>query len=147
MSDYDKILKNWDAVEADPNGIGGEVLYGLFKEYPDTLKYFPKFAGIPPGDLATNPAVAQHGEIVLRKLTEILKARGNHAAILKPFANSHAKTHKIPTINFKLITDVIVKITGDKGVLDAAGQNAFRNVMSSIIADLDAFYKDANFQG
>lgn len=77
-------------------------LFSLFTEHPETQKLFPKFVGIPQGELASSSAVADHGATVLKKLGELLKAKGNHAAILKPLANSHATKHKIPINNFKV---------------------------------------------
>lgn len=77
-------------------------LHSLFTEHPDTQKLFPKFAGIAQGDLAGNAAISAHGATVLKKLGELLRAKGNHAAILKPLANSHATKHKIPINNFKV---------------------------------------------
>lgn len=77
-------------------------LYSLFTEHPDTQKLFPKFTDISQGDLAGNAAVSAHGATVLKKLGELLKAKGNHAAILKPMANSHATKHKIAINNFKV---------------------------------------------
>lgn len=74
----------------------------LFTEHPDTQKLFPKFANIDQRDMAGNAAIAAHGATVLKKLGELLMAKGDHAAILKPLANSHATKHKIPTINFKV---------------------------------------------
>lgn len=74
----------------------------MFTEHPDTQKLFPKFVGIGQGDLAGNAAVAAHGATVLKKLGELLKAKGNHAAILKPLATTHANNHKIPINNFKV---------------------------------------------
>lgn len=79
----------------------------LFTEHPDTQKLFPAFAGIAQADLAANAAISAHGATVLKKLGELLKAKGNHATILKPMAISHATKHKIPINNFK------VKITND----------------------------------
>lgn len=78
------------------------VLYSLFTEHPETQELFPKFVGIPKGDLAGNAAVSAHGATVLKKLGELLKAKGNHAAILKPLANTHATKHKIPINNFRV---------------------------------------------
>ncbi|XP_048870612.1 myoglobin-like [Brienomyrus brachyistius] len=147
MSDFDQILKYWPAVEKDYRGVGGEVLTRLFKEYPDTQKLFPKFVGIPQSELAGNAAVAAHGETVLKKLAEILNARGNHGPILKPLATNHAKTHKIALNNFKLITEVLAKVMAEKAGMDAAGQTALRNVMGVVIADIDAVYKEVGFQG
>nr|XP_046267825.1 myoglobin [Scatophagus argus]XP_046267826.1 myoglobin [Scatophagus argus] len=147
MADFDAVLKFWGPIEADYAGNGGLVLNRLFTENPETQQLFPKFAGIAKGDLAGNPAVSAHGETVLKKLGELLKARGNHAAILKPLANSHATKHKIPIKNFKLISEVIVKVMEEKAGLDAAGQQAMRNVMAAVIADIDATYKELNFAG
>lgn len=143
----------------------------MFTEHPETQNLFPKFAGIAKGDLAAHAGVSAHGATVLKKLGELLKAKGNHAAILKPLANSHATKHKIPIANFKvrlfstrrilrlsfeavcmiffastlflqLITEIIVKVMAEKAGLDAAGQQALRNVMATVIADLDAGYKE-----
>ncbi|KAG1955893.1 myoglobin [Pimephales promelas] len=105
MSDHELVLKCWGAVEADYTGHGAEVLTRLFTEYPDTLKLFPKFAGIAQPDLAGSAAVAAHGATVLRKLGELLQAKGDHAALLKPLANTHAKTHKIALNNFRVTQD------------------------------------------
>ncbi|XP_035515556.1 myoglobin [Morone saxatilis] len=147
MADYDMVLKFWGPVEADYKANGGLVLTRLFTEHPDTKKLFPKFEGIGQGDLAGNAAIAAHGETVLKKLGELLRAKGNHAAILKPMANSHATKHKIPINNFKLITEVIVKVMAEKAGLDAGGQQALRNVMAVVIADIDASYKELGYTG
>ncbi|XP_051983501.1 myoglobin-like [Xyrauchen texanus] len=147
MADHELVLKCWGAVEADFTGHGGDVLTRLFTEHPETQKLFPKFVGIAPGDLAGNPAVAAHGETVLKKLGELLKARGDHAALLKPMANTHANKHKIALNNFRLITEVIVKVMAEKAGLDAAGQAALRRVMDIIISDIDGYYKEIGFAG
>ncbi|KAL4647880.1 Myoglobin-like [Arapaima gigas] len=147
MSDFDLVLKCWDAVEADYSGLGGEVLARLFKDYPDTQKLFPKCVDIPPSKVAGHAAVVSHGAVVLRKLGELLKAKGNHASILKPLATTHANTHKIALSNFKLLTEVIIKVFAEKAGLDADGQVALRKVMGVIIADIDGCYKELGFLG
>ncbi|KAI3353277.1 hypothetical protein L3Q82_019821, partial [Scortum barcoo] len=147
MGDFDMVLKFWGPVEADYTTHGGLVLTRLFTEHPDTQQLFPKFAGIAQGDLAGNAAVSAHGATVLKKLGELLKAKGNHASIIKPLANSHANKHKIPIDNFKLISEVIVKVMAEKAGLDTAGQQALRNVMALVIADIDANYKELGFSG
>ncbi|KAJ8363313.1 hypothetical protein SKAU_G00121440 [Synaphobranchus kaupii] len=147
MADFEVVLNGWGPIEADLNGNGGEVLTRLFKEHPDTQTLFPKFAGIAPGDLAGNADVAAHGATVLKKLGELLKAKGGHAAILKPLATSHAKIHKIAINNFHLITEVIVQLMAEKGMLDVAGQDAMREVMGLVIDDMEAYYKELGFQG
>lgn len=45
----------------------------------------------------------------------------------------------------QLIAEVIGKVMEEKAGLDAAGQQALRNVMATIIADIDAAYKDLGF--
>ncbi|XP_070409777.1 myoglobin isoform X1 [Nothobranchius furzeri] len=147
MADYDMILKHWGPVEADYNAHGNLVLTRLFNEHPETQKLFPKFVGIPLGELAGNAAVSAHGATVLKKLGELLKAKGNHAAILKPLANTHATKHKIPINNFRLISEVIGKVMAEKAGLDAAGQQALRNVMAVVISDIEASYKELGFTG
>lgn len=77
----------------------------MFEEHPETKKLFPKFAGISPNDVKGNAAVAAHGATVLKKLGELLKARGDHAALLKPLATTHANTHKIALNNFRVTQD------------------------------------------
>ncbi|CAL1601558.1 unnamed protein product [Knipowitschia caucasica] len=147
MADFDSILKFWGPVEADYTGMGSLVLTRLFTEHPETQKLFPKFVDIPLTDLSSNSAIAAHGATVLKKLGELLKVRGNHAAILKPLATTHANQHKISLHNFKLITEIIVKVMEEKVALDTAGQQAFRNVMAAIIADIEAHYKDLGLAG
>ncbi|XP_012691456.2 myoglobin [Clupea harengus] len=147
MADFDLVLKCWGPVEADYKTYGGEVLSRLFKEHPDTLPLFPKFAGIAAGDLAGNAAVAAHGETVLKKLAELLRAKGSHADLLKPMATTHAQKHKISLNNFKLITAVIAKVMGEKAGLDAAGQDALERVMGVVINDIDGYYKELGFAG
>ncbi|XP_026214608.1 myoglobin [Anabas testudineus] len=147
MADFELVLKHWGPVEADYSTHGNLVLTRLFIEHPETQKLFPKFVGIPQSDLAGNAAVSAHGATVLKKLGELLKAKGNHESILKPLANSHATKHKIAINNFKLITEVIVKVMEEKAGLDPAGQKALRNVMALVIADLEANYKELGFTG
>ncbi|XP_061572778.1 myoglobin [Cololabis saira] len=147
MADFDMVLKCWGPVEADYTTHGGLVLSRLFTEHPDTQALFPKFAGIGQGDLAGNAAVAAHGATVLKKLGELLKAKGNHGAILKPLATTHATKHKIPLKNFELIADVIAKVMGEKAGLDAAGQTALKNVMGIVVADMNVTYKELGFAG
>ncbi|KAK5899453.1 hypothetical protein CesoFtcFv8_008933 [Champsocephalus esox] len=116
MADFDMVLKCWGPVEADHATHGSLVLTRLFTEHPETLKLFPKFAGIAQGDLAGDAGQPRH-----------------------------ATKHKIPIINFKLIAEVIGKVMEEKVGLDTAGQTALRNVMAVIIADMEADYKELGF--
>ncbi|KAJ8377364.1 hypothetical protein AAFF_G00260930 [Aldrovandia affinis] len=147
MADFDIILKAWVPIESDLTGNGGLVLNRLFERHPKTLELFPKFVGKTPQELLGNAAVAEHGAVVLKKLGELLNARGNHSAILKPLATNHANKHKIPIVNFSLISEIIVELMAEKSGLDAGGQAAMRKVMTGVIADMDAVYKELNFQG
>ncbi|XP_068448032.1 myoglobin [Clinocottus analis] len=147
MSDFDLVLKCWGPVEADYAAYGGLVLTRLFTEHPDTQKLFPKFSGMARGDMAADAGVSAHGATVLRKLGELLKARGSHASILKPLAHSHATKHKIAIDNFRLIAEVIGKVMAEKAGLDAAGQQALRNVMAVVVTDIEADYKQLGFTG
>ncbi|KAM9454611.1 myoglobin-like isoform 1-T10 [Clarias gariepinus] len=146
MSDCELILASWGKVESNLAAYGGEVLTRLFTEHPDTQKLFPKFVGIPSGELAGNAGVADHGKTVLTKLGEILKAKGS-SDVIKPLATTHANKHKIALNNFKLITEVIIKVFGEKGVWDTATQEAFRKVMDVVISEIDCVYKELGFTG
>ncbi|MCI4393951.1 hypothetical protein PGIGA_G00163690 [Pangasianodon gigas] len=147
MSDFAVVLNSWGKVESDYNGYGGEVLTRLFLEHPDTQKLFPKFVGIPRGELAGNAAITAHGVTVLKKLGELIKAEGKHADILKPLATSHANIHKIALNNFKLISEIIVKVMAEKAQLDGPGQDALRRVLAVVVNDIDRYYKELNFAG
>ncbi|XP_034389739.1 myoglobin [Cyclopterus lumpus] len=145
MADFDLVLKYWGPVEANYLAYGNLVLSRLFAEHPDTQKLFPKFADIAQGDLAADVAVSTLGATVLRKLGELLRAKGSHAALLKPLVDIHGNKHKIPINNFRLIAVVVGKVLGEKAGLDAAGQQALSNVMAVVIADMEAEYKQRGF--
>lgn len=49
--------------------------------------------------------------------------------------------------SFQLITEAVVKVMEEKAGLDAAGQQALRNVMAVVIADIDTDYKELGFTG
>ncbi|KAK5926563.1 hypothetical protein CgunFtcFv8_022124 [Champsocephalus gunnari] len=129
MADFDMVLKCWGPVEADHATHGSLVLTRLFTEHPETLKLFPKFAGIAHGDLAGD---AGQRRPRCPPQTSVQQPR-------------HATKHKIPIINFKLIAEVIGKVMEEKVGLDTAGQTALRNVMAVIIADMEADYKELGF--
>ncbi|KAG2464436.1 MYG protein, partial [Polypterus senegalus] len=118
-----------------------------FQTHPDVQKLFPKFVGLSKEQLQNNPAVQAHGEIVVCKLTEILKANGEHKEILKALAESHAKQHKIPLVNFQIISEVIVMVAAEK--LDRFGpdaKTALKNVLKTIQIDLGACYEELGFK-
>lgn len=50
-------------------------------------------------------------------------------------------------LSLQLITDALVKVMEEKAGLDATGQQALRNVMAIVIADIDSTYKELNFSG
>uniref|UniRef100_A0A8C7GIQ1 Myoglobin n=1 Tax=Oncorhynchus kisutch TaxID=8019 RepID=A0A8C7GIQ1_ONCKI len=133
MANFDMVLKCWGPLDADNNKHGGLC---KMHEMPWTRTLFPKFAGIAAGDLSGNAAEAAHGATVLMKLGELLKAEGDHAAILKPLATTHATKHRIALNNF------MVRMNDSRG---RAGQEALRQVMGVIIVDID--YKELGFAG
>ncbi|XP_076026452.1 myoglobin-like [Genypterus blacodes] len=145
MADYEAVLKYWGPLDKDPRGVGTLVLIRFFKEHPETQDLFPKYAGIPLEDLGGNADLATLGENVVRKLGELVKARGNHAAIIKPLATAHANQHKVPIKNFTLLSEVIVKVMEENAGLDGPGQAALRKAMAAIIADMNANYKELGF--
>ncbi|XP_075946245.1 myoglobin [Anarhichas minor] len=142
MADFDTVLKCWGPVEADYNVYGNLVLTRLFIEHPHTQKLFPKFADMPQGDLPGDARVSAIGASVLKNLGEMLRAKGNHAAIIKPLAHIHGVQFKVPLSNFKLIAVVLNKILEEKVGLDADGQQALTRVMAVVIADMEVEYKN-----
>uniref|UniRef100_A0A8C4SWQ8 Myoglobin n=1 Tax=Erpetoichthys calabaricus TaxID=27687 RepID=A0A8C4SWQ8_ERPCA len=90
------VFSFWAPVDADPRCYGEIILLCLFDTHPDVQKLFPKFAGLPKEQLQNNPNLQAYGEIVVCKLTEILKVKGEHKEPMKALAESHAKQHKIP---------------------------------------------------
>lgn len=47
----------------------------------------------------------------------------------------------------QLISEVIIKVMAEKAGMDSAGQQAMRNVLAVVIADLEANYKVLGFDG
>ncbi|KAG2455723.1 MYG protein, partial [Polypterus senegalus] len=137
----------WAPVEAIPRCYGEIILLRLFETHPDVQKLFLKFVGLSKEQLQNNPGVQAHGEIVVCKLTEILKAKGEHKEILKALAESHAKQHKIPLVNFQIISEVIVTVAIEN--LDGFGpdaQIALKNVLKTFQIDLEACYDELGFK-
>ncbi|KAL4647881.1 myoglobin-like [Arapaima gigas] len=147
MADCDQVLRCWSAVEADYGRLGGEILLCLFREHPHTQLLFPKFATIPLAELEGNPEVEKHGAVVLGKLGEILKAKGDHTSVLKSLATTHVNIHKVSIENFKLLTGTILKVLSEKAVLNADGQAALSNVVDGITAGMEGYYREMGFLG
>uniref|UniRef100_A0A8C4S9S2 Myoglobin n=1 Tax=Erpetoichthys calabaricus TaxID=27687 RepID=A0A8C4S9S2_ERPCA len=146
-ADCKTVCSFWAPVEADPKCYGEIVLQRLFETRPDVQKLFPKFVDLSKEQLQNNPGVQAHGEIVVRKLTEILKANGKRKEIIKDLAESHAKQHKIPLVNFQIISEVIVTVATEK--LDGFGpdaQTALKNVLKQFQIDLGACYDELGFK-
>ena len=79
-----------------------------FAKNPSVQAMFAKFAAVPADKLMTDPAIANHGVIVLKKLGEILACKGNHAAVLRPFAEMHALKLKVGIGNFAVRTELYI---------------------------------------
>lgn len=45
----------------------------------------------------------------------------------------------------QLIAEVIGKVMEEKAGMDAPGREALKNVMATVIADIDIIYKELNF--
>ncbi|XP_058496898.1 myoglobin [Solea solea] len=147
MADFDKVLCCWPAVEADFPGVGNLVLTRLFEQYPATQAKFTKFATVPHSELPSNKLVSAHGATVLKKLGELLNARGSHGDIIAAMAETHANTHKVTIQNFKDLTEIIVNIMAEKAGLNGEGQAALRRIMTIVINDMEANYKKIGFKG
>ncbi|XP_039621591.1 myoglobin-like [Polypterus senegalus] len=136
------VLKAWGNVESDPAGVGQAVLLRLFHDHKETQNHFPKFKNLSAAELQSSGDVRTHGQVVVNKLTELLKKKGNHADILKPLAESHSKKHKIPVQNFELISEVIVKVMSEKMPdFGADGQAALRKALKVVVTDLGNLYE------
>uniref|UniRef100_A0A8C4TDX5 Myoglobin n=1 Tax=Erpetoichthys calabaricus TaxID=27687 RepID=A0A8C4TDX5_ERPCA len=139
--EYDAVLSFWDPLKADPKSYGEIVLQRLFETNPDVQKLFPKFAALSKEQLQDNPDLQAHGGIVVCKLTEFLKQKKEHKDLVGDLAESHAKQHKIPRINFQIICEVIVIVAAEK--IDGFGtdaQTALKNVLKEFQTDMGACY-------
>ncbi|KAK3510757.1 hypothetical protein QTP70_022468 [Hemibagrus guttatus] len=115
----------------------------LFKKHPETQELFPNLKDIKQHELAQNNAVNEHGETVLKKLSELIKAKGQHADILEQWATTDAKQNKIKEDNFQIIADVFT----ENGILNEARRESLRRVLNAVINDIGCFYKDLGFDG
>ncbi|XP_039623526.1 myoglobin-like [Polypterus senegalus] len=143
-ADCKTVLSFWAPVEANPKYYGEIILLRLFETHPDVQKLFPKFAELSKEQLQNNPGVQAHGEIVVCKLTEILK--GEPEEVVKALAETHAKQHKIPLVNFQIISEVIVMVAAEK--LDGFGldaQTALKNVLKQFQIRMGACYEELGF--
>ncbi|XP_028671138.1 myoglobin [Erpetoichthys calabaricus] len=146
-ADFDAVLASWGPVEADSPGYGEAVLVRLFTDHPESQKLFPKFKNLSQGELSGNAGIKAHGNVVLSKLTALIKQKGDHAALLKPLAESHALQHKIPRKNFEIISEVIVKVVAEKNsAFNADAQAALRRVLKVVVADLGCFYDEHGYK-
>ncbi|XP_028671168.1 myoglobin isoform X1 [Erpetoichthys calabaricus] len=140
--EWNLVLKGWAKVESDPAGVGQAVLLRLFADHKETLSSFPKFKNLSPAELQSSGDVRAHGLIVVNKLTEVFKKKGEHANSLKPLAESHSKKHKIPIQYFEMISDVIVKVMAEKiADFGADGQAAVRKALKVFTTDIGIFYE------
>lgn len=74
------------------------LLFGrMFQNHPETQELFDKFKHLKTLDeMKSSEELKKHGTTVLSALGNILKQKGQHEAVLKPLAESHATKHKIP---------------------------------------------------
>ncbi|XP_051790822.1 myoglobin isoform X8 [Erpetoichthys calabaricus] len=141
--EYDAVLSFWGPLKADPKSYGEIVLQRLFETKPDSQKLFPKFAALSKEQLQNNPDLQAHGGIVICKLTEFLHSKLQHQQLMKDLAESHAKQHKIPRVNFQIIGEVIVIVAAEK--IDGFGpdaQTALKNVLKEFQTVMGACYNE-----
>ncbi|KAK1155336.1 myoglobin [Acipenser oxyrinchus oxyrinchus] len=147
-AEWSLVLKAWGPVESDVAGHGQAVLLRLFKDHPETLQLFPKFKSLQPGELASSADIKAHGNTVISKLGDLLKQKGGHAALLRPLGESHAKKHKIPLANFKLICDVIVTVLKEKySDFGPDSQAAMSKALDLIFGGMGPLYQEFGFAG
>ncbi|XP_051790823.1 myoglobin isoform X9 [Erpetoichthys calabaricus] len=141
--EFTAVLSFWDPLKADPKSYGEVVLQRLFETKPDSQKLFPKFAALSKEQLQNNPDLQAHGGIVICKLTEFLHSKLQHQQLMKDLAESHAKQHKIPRVNFQIIGEVIVIVAAEK--IDGFGpdaQTALKNVLKEFQTVMGACYNE-----
>ncbi|KAG2458671.1 myoglobin-like [Polypterus senegalus] len=146
VEDYNKVLNFWAPVEANPKLYGEIILQRLFETNPDVQKLFPKFAALSKEQLQNNPDLQTHGEIVVRKLTEFLKKKREHQELVSDLAKSHSQQHKIPRVNFQIISEVIVLVAAEK--IDGFGPDALtamKNVLKEFQTEMGACYDKLGF--
>ncbi|XP_028671136.1 myoglobin [Erpetoichthys calabaricus] len=146
VEDYNKVLRFWAPLEADPKLYGEIILQRLFETNPDVQKLFPKFAGLSKEQLQNNPDLQAHGGIVVCKLTEFLQKEKQRKQLMNDLAESHAKQHKIPRINFQIISEVIVLVAAEK--IEGFGsdaQTAMKNVLKEFQTGMGACYDVLGF--
>ncbi|XP_058876867.1 myoglobin-like [Acipenser ruthenus] len=147
-AEWTLVLKAWGPVESDLAGHGQVVLLRLFKDHPETLQLFPKFKSLQQAELAGSADIKAHGNIVISKLGDLLKQKGGHATLLRPLGESHAKKHKIPLANFKLICDVIVTVMKEKySDFGPDSQAAMSKALDLIFAGMGPLYQEFGFAG
>ncbi|XP_051790825.1 myoglobin isoform X3 [Erpetoichthys calabaricus] len=140
--EWNLVLKGWAKVESDPAGVGQAVLLRFFKDHPEGKSHFPKFEHLSLAELQTYAGVRTHGEAVVNLLTKMFSTRGKHASLLKPMAEEHCKTLKIPVKYFEMISDVIVKVMAEKiADFGADGQAAVRKALKVFTTDIGIFYE------
>uniref|UniRef100_A0A8C4RVZ4 Myoglobin n=1 Tax=Erpetoichthys calabaricus TaxID=27687 RepID=A0A8C4RVZ4_ERPCA len=86
------------------------------------------------------------GEIALCKLTEFLQEKGKNMKTVKTLSETHAKQHKIPRVNFEIISDVIVKVVAEK--IEGFGtdaQTALKNVLKTFQTNMGACCDEPGF--
>ncbi|KAG2467082.1 CANX protein, partial [Polypterus senegalus] len=146
IDDYNKVLNFWAPLEANPKLYGEIILQRLFEANPDVQKLFPKFAALSKEQLQNNPDLQTHGGIVVCKLTEFLKKKQEHKELVSDLAKSHAQQHKIPRVNFQIISEVIVIVAAEKiNGFGPDAQTAMKNLLKEFQTEMGACYDELGF--
>uniref|UniRef100_A0A8C9RRS6 Myoglobin n=1 Tax=Scleropages formosus TaxID=113540 RepID=A0A8C9RRS6_SCLFO len=138
MADFNQVLKCWDAVQVDYNGMGRAVLLRLFHDYTETQRLLHKFLTAQQNELVTNPAVAAHGALVLKKLV-MVTCDGTLTpmnCVVLPLTSLCLHFPSQP------LSDATVKVMGEKVGLEADDQASMRKVMDVTVTEIDGYYKN-----
>nr|URH10242.1 myoglobin [Erpetoichthys calabaricus] len=140
--EWNLVLKGWAKVESDPAGVGQAVLLRFFEDHPEALPHFKKFEHLSKAELKSFAGVRTHGEAVVNLLTKMFSTRGKHASLLKPMAEEHCKTLKIPVKYFEMICEVIVKVMAESYPdFGPDGQAATRKALKIVCKDIAGYYE------
>ncbi|XP_029446242.1 myoglobin [Rhinatrema bivittatum] len=147
--EWQQVLHVWGKVEPDLPGHGQAALLRLFHKHPETLELFDRFKHLKPDELSHSEDLKKHGNTVLTALGKILKKKGHHEAELKPLAQSHALTHKIPVKFLEYLCDELVHVLQERHHADfgADVQAAMKKALEMFCHDMAAGYQQHGFHG
>lgn len=104
----------WKQLFADPEANGRAVVLRLFKDYPETKKYFKTFKNISTEEeMQKSAQIKRHGKAVMNRLNDLIENLENWdeaCDIMTHLAERHVHVHKVGVHNFRIIFNVILTI-------------------------------------